>query len=134
MPVIAFTKAQGLLKQAEDYKARKQDKPASMIAREAIQTAEDSRLIALERQEQERLANERRAAAEREAAVRWVSMASYVVPAAGDADELCCRGGRVPSPDRGERAHLIIGAIKPRSSLIPAPRSARSAQPSGTGS
>jgi outer membrane protein OmpA-like peptidoglycan-associated protein len=64
----SFTKAQGLLKQAEDYKARKQDKPASMIAREAVQTAEDSRLIALERQEQERLANERRAAAEREAA------------------------------------------------------------------
>jgi outer membrane protein OmpA-like peptidoglycan-associated protein len=39
-----------------------------MVAREAIQTAEDARLIALERQQQERLANERRAAAEREAA------------------------------------------------------------------
>jgi len=64
----SFLKAEGLLKQAEDYKARKQEKPSSMIAREAIQTAEDSRLIALERQEQERLANERRAAAEREAA------------------------------------------------------------------
>lgn len=64
----SFTKAEGLLKQAEDYKARKQEKPSSMIAREAIQTAEDARLIALERQEQERLANERAAAAEREAA------------------------------------------------------------------
>ncbi len=64
----SFTKAETLLKQAEDYKARKQDKPSSMVAREAAQTAEDARLIALERQEQERLANERRAAAEREAA------------------------------------------------------------------
>jgi outer membrane protein OmpA-like peptidoglycan-associated protein len=64
----SFIKAESLLKQAEDYKARKQEKPSNMIAREAIQTAEDSRLIALERQEQERLANERRAAAEREAA------------------------------------------------------------------
>lgn len=64
----SFTKAETLLKQAEDYKARKQEKPSSMIAREAVQTAEDARLIALERQEQERLANERRAAAEREAA------------------------------------------------------------------
>lgn len=64
----SFTKAENLLKQAEDYKARKQEKPSNMIAREAVQTAEDSRLIALERQEQERLANERRAAAEREAA------------------------------------------------------------------
>jgi outer membrane protein OmpA-like peptidoglycan-associated protein len=64
----SFAKAEALLKQAEDYKARKQDKPSSMVAREAAQTAEDARLIALERQEQERLANERRAAAEREAA------------------------------------------------------------------
>lgn len=64
----SFQKAERLLQQAEDYKKRKQEKPSSMIAREAIQTAEDARLIALERQEQERLANERRAAAEREAA------------------------------------------------------------------
>ncbi|HYI92367.1 MAG TPA: OmpA family protein [Bryobacteraceae bacterium] len=64
----SFTKAENALKQAEDYKARKQEKPSNMIAREAIQTAEDSRLIALERQEQERLATERRLAAEREAA------------------------------------------------------------------
>lgn len=63
-----FAKADRLLKQAEDYKARKQDKPSSMTAREAIQTAEDARLIALDRQEQERLATERRLAAEREAA------------------------------------------------------------------
>ncbi len=64
----SFTKAENALKQAEDYKARKQEKPSNMIAREAVQTAEDSRLIALERQEQERLATERRLAAEREAA------------------------------------------------------------------
>jgi outer membrane protein OmpA-like peptidoglycan-associated protein len=64
----SFTKAERLLQQAEDYKARKQDKPSSMTAREAVQTAEDSRLIALERQEQERLATERRVAAERQAA------------------------------------------------------------------
>lgn len=64
----SFQKAERQLKQAEDYLTRKQDKPASMIAREAIQTSEDARLIALERQEQERLANERRAAADREAA------------------------------------------------------------------
>ena len=64
----SFVKAENALKQAEDYKARKQEKPSNMIAREAVQTAEDSRLIALERQEQERLATERRLAAEREAA------------------------------------------------------------------
>jgi len=39
----------------------------AMTAREAAQTAEDARMIALKRQEQERLAKERQSAAEREA-------------------------------------------------------------------
>lgn len=63
-----FSKAESQLKQAEDYQARRAGKkPVSMTAREAAQTAEDSRIIALQRREEERLANERRAAAEREA-------------------------------------------------------------------
>ena len=65
-----FKKAELSLRQAEDYQARKQRRPASMVAREAVQTAEDARLITLRRIEEERLANERRAAAEREAAER----------------------------------------------------------------
>ena len=65
-----FRKAESQLRQAEDYHARKQEKPTSMVARESVQTAEDARLIALQRIEEERLANERRAAAEREAAER----------------------------------------------------------------
>lgn len=65
-----FRKAESQLKQAEDYHTRKQEKPTSMVAREAVQTAEDARLIALQRIEEERLANERRAAAEREEAER----------------------------------------------------------------
>jgi outer membrane protein OmpA-like peptidoglycan-associated protein len=67
----SFAKAAGLLKQAEDYKARKAgQKPISMTAREAVQTAEDARLIALKRQEENRLAKERAAAAEREAVAK----------------------------------------------------------------
>jgi outer membrane protein OmpA-like peptidoglycan-associated protein len=65
-----FKKAEGLVRQAEDYHARKQEKPTSMVAREAVQTAEDARLITLQRIEEERLATERRLAAEREAAER----------------------------------------------------------------
>lgn len=63
-------KAENALRQAEDYSARKQQKPSAMMAREAAQTAEDARLIAVQRFEEERLANERRAAADREAAER----------------------------------------------------------------
>ena len=63
-----FSKAEQSLKQAEAYQARKAGrKPVTMTAREAVQTAEDSRAIAVKRQEEERLASERQAGADREA-------------------------------------------------------------------
>ncbi|MBA3975714.1 MAG: flagellar motor protein MotB [Candidatus Solibacter sp.] len=64
-----FQKAEKSLAQAEAYQTRKAGKkPVTMMAREAVQTAEDSRAIAVKRQEEEALANERRLSAEREAA------------------------------------------------------------------
>ena len=64
----SFQKASKLLEQAENYKTRKAgSKPIAMTAREAVQTAEDARLIALKRQEEDRLAQERAASADREA-------------------------------------------------------------------
>jgi outer membrane protein OmpA-like peptidoglycan-associated protein len=63
-----FQKAEKSLKQAEAYQARKAGrKPVTMIAREAVQTAEDSRAIAVTRQEEEALASERQQSAQREA-------------------------------------------------------------------
>jgi outer membrane protein OmpA-like peptidoglycan-associated protein len=62
-----FQKADRLLEQAEAYQARDAGKKSViMTAREAVQTAEDARAIALRRIEEERLAQERQAAAERE--------------------------------------------------------------------
>jgi outer membrane protein OmpA-like peptidoglycan-associated protein len=63
----SFQKAESLLKQSEDYYIRKQKKPTSMMAREAVQTAEDARIITIRRIEEERLAKERQDAADREA-------------------------------------------------------------------
>ena len=64
----SFQKASKLLEQAESYQARKAgSKPVAMTAREAVQTAEDARLITLKRQEEDRLAAERAASAGREA-------------------------------------------------------------------
>jgi outer membrane protein OmpA-like peptidoglycan-associated protein len=64
----SFQKAQQLLQQAELYQSRKAGKKqVEMTAREAVQTAEDARAITVKRQEEERLARERQAAAEREA-------------------------------------------------------------------
>src|ERR1700676_4561415 len=67
-----YQKAAALLDEAENYQIRKhpEKKPAAMIAREAVQTAEDARLITLKRQEEERLATERQAAADRESAAQ----------------------------------------------------------------
>jgi outer membrane protein OmpA-like peptidoglycan-associated protein len=63
-----FQKAEKSLAQAEAYQARKSGKKSvTMMAREAVQTAEDSRAIAVKRQEEEALARERQQAAEREA-------------------------------------------------------------------
>ena len=66
--VASFEKASRLLRQAED--ARERDlgrRSIVMPAREAAQTAEDARLIALQRQDEERIARAQEAAAAREA-------------------------------------------------------------------
>jgi outer membrane protein OmpA-like peptidoglycan-associated protein len=67
-----FQKAVQLLDEAENYQQRKhpEKKPAAMIAREAVQTAEDARLITLKRAQEEDLAQERQSAADREAAAK----------------------------------------------------------------
>jgi outer membrane protein OmpA-like peptidoglycan-associated protein len=55
------------LTQAEAYQARNAGrKPVTMTAREAVQVAEDSRAIAVKRQEQDVLAAERQASSDRE--------------------------------------------------------------------
>lgn len=65
----SFRKASDLLAQAETYKTgKKGSKAIAMTSREAVQTAEDARLIALKSQADARLAQERAAAASREAA------------------------------------------------------------------
>ena len=63
-----FQKAEKSLSQAEAYQERKAGrKPVTMAAREAVQMAEDSRAIAVKRQEEEALSAERQQSAEREA-------------------------------------------------------------------
>ncbi len=63
-----FQKAENSLGQAEAYQARKAgSKPVTMTSREAVQTAEDSRAIAVKRQEEAALTAERQESAAREA-------------------------------------------------------------------
>lgn len=63
-----FAKAEKSLAAAEAYQQRKAGKkPVTMTAREAVQTAEDARAIAVQRQEEAALAAERQQSADREA-------------------------------------------------------------------
>jgi outer membrane protein OmpA-like peptidoglycan-associated protein len=65
----SFGKSATLLQQAEDYQARKkpEQKPIATVAREAVQAAEDARLITMRHREEEYTARERKDAADREA-------------------------------------------------------------------
>jgi len=81
----SFDKASKLLAQAEAYKTSKAGaKFIAMSAREAVQTAEDARLITLKNQADERLARERAASAGREASAN--AAAANARADAGDAD------------------------------------------------
>jgi outer membrane protein OmpA-like peptidoglycan-associated protein len=56
-----FQRAETLLNQAEDYYRRKQgDKPISTVARHAVQTAEEARVMSLKAEQQARIERERR--------------------------------------------------------------------------
>ncbi|MFL6353164.1 MAG: OmpA family protein [Bryobacteraceae bacterium] len=66
----AFRDAENLLNQAQDYVTRKQWKPSIMTAKEAVQKAEDARIISLRRQQQLALEQERQEAAARQAAAQ----------------------------------------------------------------
>jgi outer membrane protein OmpA-like peptidoglycan-associated protein len=67
----SYAKAEQALAQGEDYLKRKQPKKSiAMVSREAVQKAEDARVITVKRIEEERLAQERQAAADREAKIK----------------------------------------------------------------
>jgi outer membrane protein OmpA-like peptidoglycan-associated protein len=65
-----YQNASNLLNQAEDYEARKQWNSAIMTAKEAVQKAEDARVISLRKQQQLALDQERQQAAARQAAAQ----------------------------------------------------------------
>lgn len=68
--IDSFAKAQQLLQQAEDYQSRKAGyKPVAMTAREAVQTAEDARIISIKKMQADNLATAKERA-EQEAQAR----------------------------------------------------------------
>jgi outer membrane protein OmpA-like peptidoglycan-associated protein len=97
-----YDSADSLLRQAETYEARNAgSKPVIMTSREAVQNAETARLLALKRQEDERIANEKKAAADREAAARAAVDESARQKA--EADAQAAQSARVAA-EQSERA------------------------------
>ena len=90
----SFVKADQSLTQAEDYLRRKDKKSASSAARETVQKAEDARVIAVKRQEDERIARERREREEREAKAKAEAEAEARRAAAAEADRKVAEAGR----------------------------------------
>jgi outer membrane protein OmpA-like peptidoglycan-associated protein len=96
----SFEKAAKLLAQAEAYKTRKAgSRPIAMTSREAVQTAEDARLITLKNQAEARLDQERAASAGREATANADAAA-----ARADADN--AERGRAAAQAQADRTTL----------------------------
>jgi outer membrane protein OmpA-like peptidoglycan-associated protein len=90
----SLAKAEQSLSQAEDYHRRKQKNVVSMAAREAVQKAEDARVIAVKRQEDERIAREQREREEREAKARAEAEAEARRAATAEADRRAAEAAR----------------------------------------
>jgi outer membrane protein OmpA-like peptidoglycan-associated protein len=107
-----FAKAQDDLRQAEEYYQRKQGKtPIGTVAREAVQTAEEARVISLRRQEEERIAQDKAAAAQREAEARAEADAENRKRTQAEADRAAAEQARADA----ERAKQEADASAQRS-------------------
>jgi outer membrane protein OmpA-like peptidoglycan-associated protein len=103
-----FTKAEGSLKLAENSLATKAGKTAIIsAARQTAQFAEDARALAVQRQEEQRIANEREAAAAKAKAVAEAKAAADAAEAKRKADEeLAAREAAVRAAEAQKRAAI----------------------------
>jgi outer membrane protein OmpA-like peptidoglycan-associated protein len=100
-----FQKASRLLQQAEAAQERRAGRRAvTMAAREAAQTAEDARLIALERQEEEHLAKARQMAADREADAIARARSEARLREQAEADRIASERRRVDAEEAATKA------------------------------
>jgi len=101
-------KAASSLAQAEEYNRRggREAKPVAMMARDAVQRAEDARALAVRRAEEERLEAERAAAAAREAAA-----AAREAEARKAAAEEASRRARAEDERKQEEARRVAAEL-----------------------
>ena len=101
----SFDKADRLLSQAEGYKTKNAGtKPIDMISREAVQTAEDARLIAMKNQADTRLEAERTASANREATANTAALNAEIASNDAERARALAETARVNAEAQTERA------------------------------
>jgi hypothetical protein len=111
-----FLKAVQGLQNAEGYLHSKAGKkPIGTVAREAVQMAEDARIITIKKMDEERLANERQAAAEREARARAETEAETQRRAQAEAEQKVeaqrraqAEAERAAAQSETERASVVL--------------------------
>jgi len=108
-------KARTLLDQAETYRSKNESKKKiSTVAREAVQVAEDARLVTLKRQDEARLAAERQASLDRENAARAQADQEARLRAQADAARLQSDAAQRIEIERRARAEAEERAAKER--------------------
>ncbi len=117
-----FSKAEGGLKMAEDYFANKAaPKTILSTARQTVQFAEDARALAVQRQEEERIANEREAAAAKARAEAEAKAAAEAAEAKRIADEKAAEAKRMADQKAAEakrKADAEIAAAEERRKAV----------------
>jgi outer membrane protein OmpA-like peptidoglycan-associated protein len=109
-----FSKAQASLAMAENYLTSNADrKQIVSTAKQAVQFAEDARAFAAERQDQERIAAEKQAAADKARAEAEAKAAAEAAAAKAKADEAAKRQAEIAAAKQGQmQAEADAAALK----------------------
>jgi outer membrane protein OmpA-like peptidoglycan-associated protein len=126
----SYTKAEQALAQGEDYLKRKQPKKSiAMVSREAVQKAEDARVITVRRIEEERLAQERQAAAAKAKAEAEAKAAAEAAEAKRKADEEARRQAELGAAREAQmKAEAEAAALKAKTEADAAAAKAKTEQ------
>ncbi len=113
-----YSKAEGSLQMAEKSLASKADKNATIsTARQTVQFSEDARILAVQRQEQERIANEREAAAAKAKAEAETKAAAEAAEAQRKADTEAAEAKRKADAEIAAKEQAMQAAQREKQQL-----------------
>jgi outer membrane protein OmpA-like peptidoglycan-associated protein len=113
-----YSKAEGSLQMAENSLASKADKNATIsIARQTVQFSEDARILAVQRQEEERIANEREAAAAQAKAAAETKATAEAAEAQRKADTEAAEAKRKADAEIAAKEQAVQAAQREKQQL-----------------